>query len=175
MIIEDLNNQIVEIQDFNSNYIILNFENENYRFKKKKKKEAFLKHRTVCKLKLFSDHPLLIDYNESFLEIFLNSKPQNIEFFLENIEGIIHNRVQGFRELKDYLNKSDLDFETFLKNINDGKGKFINAPFSVVVEIEKFFIENNIKFKTFGEKRSFNNQLLMLDNQYIISRKFNLK
>ena len=32
MIIEDLNNQIVKIQDFNSNYIILNFENENYRF-----------------------------------------------------------------------------------------------------------------------------------------------
>ena len=175
MIIEDLNNQIVEIQDFNSNCIILNIENENYRFEKQKKKEAFLKHRTVCKLKLFSDHPLLIDYNESFLEIFLNSKPQNIEFFLENIEGIIHNRVQGFRELKDYLNKSDLDFETFLKNINDGNGKFMNAPFSIVVEIEKFFIENNIKFKTFGEKRSFNNQLLMLDNQYIISRKFNLK
>ena len=175
MIIEDLNNQIVEIQDFNSNYIILNFENENYRFDYLEKKEAFLKHRTVCKLKLFSDHPLLIDYNESFLEIFLNSKPQNIEFFLENIEGIIHNRVQGFRELKDYLNKSDLDFETFLKNINDGKGKFINAPFSVVVEIEKFFIENNIKFKIFGEPKKIKNQLLILDNQYVIATEFKLK
>ena len=121
-----------------------------------------MKHIILCKLKLFSDHPLLIDYNESFLEIFLNSKPQNIEFFLENIEGIIHNRVQGFRELKDYLNKSNLDFETFLKNINEGSGKFLNAPFSIINEIEKFFIEDNIKFKIFGEKRSFDNQLLML-------------
>lgn len=124
---------------------------------------------------LFSDYPLLIDYNESLLEIFLNSKPQNIAFFLENIEGIIHNRVQGFRKLKDYLNKSNLDFETFLKNINEGNGKCLNAPFSIINEIEKFFIESNIKFKTFGEPKKFKNQLLILDNQFVIATEFKLK
>lgn len=175
MTINDLNNQFIRIDDFNTNYISLNFENINYRFDFLGKKEAFLKEKNECKLLLFSDHPLLIDYNESFLEIFLNSKPKNIDFFLENIERIIHNRVLGFRELKDYLNKSNLDFETFLKNINEGNGKFLNAPFSIIDEIEKFFIENNIKFKTFGEPKKFENQLLILDNQYVIATEFKLK
>ena len=175
MTINDLNNQFIRINDFNTNYITLIFENINYRFDFLGKKEAFLKEKNECKLLLFSDHPLLIDYNESFLEIFLNSKPQNIDFFLENIERIIHNRVLGFRKLKDYLNKSNLDFETFLKNINEGNGKFLNAPFSIINEIEKFFIENNIKFKTFGEPKNFKNQLLILDNQYVIATEFKLK
>ncbi|MGV0995190.1 hypothetical protein [Empedobacter falsenii] len=175
MTINDLNNQFIRIDDFNTNYISLNFENINYRFDFLGKKEAFLKEKNECKLLLFSDHPLLIDYNESFLEIFLNSKPKNIDFFLENIERIIHNRVLGFRKLKDYLNKSNLDFETFLKNINEGNGKFLNAPFSIIDEIEKFFIENNIKFKTFGEPKKFENQLLILDNQYVIATEFKLK
>ena len=77
MTINDLNNQVVRINDFNTNYITLNFENINYRFDFLGKKEAFLKEKNECKLLLFSDHPLLIDYNESFLEIFLNSKKQN--------------------------------------------------------------------------------------------------
>ena len=175
MTINDLNNQFIRINDFNTNYITLIFENINYRFDFLGKKEAFLKEKNECKLLLFSDHPLLIDYNESFLEIFLNSKPKNIDFFLENIERIIHNRVLGFRKLKDYLNKSNLDFETFLKNINEGNGKFLNAPFSIIDEIEKFFIENNIKFKTFGEPKKFENQLLILDNQYVIATEFKLK
>ena len=175
MTINDLNNQFIRINDFNTNYITLIFENINYRFDFLGKKEAFLKEKNECKLLLFSDHPLLIDYNESFLEIFLNSKPKNIDFFLENIERIIHNRVLGFRKLKDYLNKSNLDFETFLKNINEGNGKFLNAPFSIINEIEKFFIENNIKFKTFGEPKKFENQLLILDNQYVIATEFKLK
>lgn len=162
--IKDFNNQIVKIHDFQSTFLILEWEDNLYRFNFKNKKQAYLKQKETGKLKFYEQHPLLINYNESNHEIFLNSKPEFPEQYIEDIEFYINESVKEWRTWKDYIEiDTGINYNTFLQNIQKGSGKLLKAPFSIVEKIHELSEKSNIKISSFGEKTSTQHQLIMIN------------
>lgn len=173
--IENYYNQIVEIESFQSTYIIFKIENKLFRFDFINKKEACLKRKETGKLIFHEHHPLLINHNENNLEVFINSKPENTEMFINDIEISIVEITKGWRNWKDYIEiNTGINYKTFLHNIEKGSGKIMKAPFSIVENIEKLCDKHQVKIKYFGEKIITPHQLLMINNQFIIAEKIKL-
>lgn len=174
--IKNFHNQIVEIKEFQTSYVILKIENKLLRFDFKKKKEAYLKQKEIGILGFYENHPLLINYNESFHEVFINSKLEDPEMFIEDIKNIINEMTEGWKDWKDYIEfNTGINYQTFLQNIYKGSGKLLNAPFSMVAKIETICEKHNVKVSYFGEKRIYKNQLVLINNQFIIAEEFSYK
>ncbi|PIF47323.1 hypothetical protein CLU96_4374 [Chryseobacterium sp. 52] len=172
--IENYDNKIVEIEKIQSTYIILKMDNKLFRFDLKNKKEAFLKQKESGKLTFYEDHPLLINHNESNLEVFINSKPENLEMFINDLKNSIDEITKGWRNWKDYIEiNTGIHYQLFLQNVQKGSGKILKAPFSVIENIEKICDQHHVKIKYFGEKVMTPHQLIMINNQFVIAEKFN--
>lgn len=172
--IENLHHKVVEIEQFQSTFITLKFENKVFRFDFKNKKEAYLKQKGQGTLTLYDQHPLLINHNENNLEVFINSKPENVKEFIEDLKNTVDDLTKGWRNWKDYIEiNTGIHYETFLHNIEKGSGKIMKAPFSIVENIEKLCDKHQVRIKYFGEKTITPHQLLMINNQFIIAEKFN--
>ncbi|KFF23967.1 hypothetical protein [Chryseobacterium vrystaatense] len=172
--IENFHNKVVEIEQFQSTFIILKIENNVFRFDFKHKKEAFLKQKGQGTLTFYEQHPLLINHNENNLEVFINSKPENAEQFIEDLKNSIDEITKGWRNWKDYIEiNTGIDYPIFLQNIQKGSGKILTAPFSIIKSIEKTGAKHDVKIKYFGEKITTSNQLIIINNQFIIAEKFN--
>ena len=172
MKIENFNNKTVEIEVFQSTFIILKIENKLFRFDFKNKKEAFLKQKETGLLAFHEHHPLLINHNESNLEVFINSKPKNVELFVEDIKNSIDTITKGWRNWKDYIETNT--YEIFFQNIQKGSGIILKAPFSIIESIEKICKKHNVKMSYFGKKKIIFHQLIMINNQFVIAEEFNL-
>lgn len=170
--IENFNNKTVEIEAFQSTFIILKIENKLYRFDFKNKKEAFLKQKEIGKLTFHKNHPLLINHHESNLEVFINSKPENVEIFVEDIKNSIDEITKGWKNWKDYIEANT--YEIFFQNIQKGSGIMLKAPFSIVESIEKICEKHNVKISYFGEKKIIPHELIMINNQFVIAEEFKI-
>ncbi|SHE62135.1 hypothetical protein SAMN02787100_0471 [Chryseobacterium sp. OV279] len=172
--IEKFHNKFVEIEKFQSTYLILKVENNLFRFDFKNKKEAFLKQKESGKLFFYEQHPLLINHNENNLEVFINSKPENAEAFVQDLKNSIDEITKDWRNWNDYIEiNTGIDYLIFLQNIQKGSGKILKAPFSIVENIEKMRSKHHVKIKYFGEKIITPHQLIIINNQFIIVEKFN--
>lgn len=175
MKIENFNNRIVETEAFQSTFIILKIDSKLFRFDFKNKKEAFLKQKEIGQLTFHENHPLLVNHNESNLEVFINSKPENIELFVEDIQKSINEITKGWRNWKDYFEINiGITYDIFLQNIQKGSGIILKAPFSIVESIERICEKHNVKMSYFGEKKITPHQLIMINNQFVIAEEFNL-
>ena len=174
MEIENLSNRNVKIEDYQSTFIVLNVEGEILRFDFIKKVEFRLNKGTFGKLKYFENHPLLIDYNENFVETFINSKPEKSEKFIEDIKLAIEKQTLGWRNWKDYVIDTNLfKYETFVKNINDGSGKLLKAPFLITQSVIKVCEMHNVKTKSFGsELKTENYKLIAIESDFVIAKEF---
>ncbi|WP_040998221.1 hypothetical protein [Chryseobacterium oranimense] len=173
--IENYHNQTVEIEKFQSTYIILKIENKLVRIDFKNKKEAFLKQKETGELVFLEQHPLLINHNENNQEVFINSEPENAEMFVDDFKSSIDEITRGWRQWKNYIEiDTGINYEIFLHNIKKGSGKIMKAPFSIVENIKKVCDKHQVKIKYFGEKTIIPHQLLMINNQFIIAEKFKL-
>lgn len=173
--IESINHQNVKIEDFKTTFVVLNVENNSYRLNYIKKKEVFLKQKDDGILKYYSEHPLLINHNESTLEVYINSSPADISTFINEIEHAINFIIKGWRSWKEYIEiNSGIHLETFKQNIKDGNGKLLNASISIVESIEKICIKHQVKIKVFGERRYARHKLIIINNQFMIAKDFQL-
>jgi len=173
--IENLQNKEVYIEDFKTTFIILNVENTLLRFDFKNKREALLKKKESGKLKLYTEHPLLINHNQSNLDVFINSKPANPDVFIEEIKKNIETATGGWRNWEDYIEiNTGIDIQTFIRNIKNGSGKLLNAPFSIVENIEQICEKHQVKLKSFGDKTVFHHKMIIINNQFVIAEKFRL-
>jgi hypothetical protein len=174
--IENLANRNVEIENYQSTFIVLNVDNQMLRFDFIKKVEFNLNKGTTGKLKYFENHPLLIDYNENFIETFINSKPENVDLFIDDIKSAIDSKTLGWRNWKDYfLERGFFSFENFVKNIKEGSGKLLKAPFSITQNVIKVCDKHNVKTKSFENVLKKNNYILILiENDYVIAKEFKL-
>ncbi|SHL91444.1 hypothetical protein [Chryseobacterium polytrichastri] len=173
--IENFNNKTVEIEAFQSTFIILKIENKLFRFNFKNKKEAFLKQKETGVLAFHEYHPLLVNHNESNLEVFINSKPENIEMFIEDFQKSIDEITKGWKNWKDYFEINiGITYDIFLQNIRQGSGIILKAPFSIVESIERICEKHNVKMSYFGEKKITPHQLIMINNQFVIAEEFNI-
>lgn len=75
MEIKELISKKVKIEDYQSTFVVVKVDEQFFRFDFLNKMEFRLKKGTIGQLKYFENHPLLIDYNENFIETFINSKP----------------------------------------------------------------------------------------------------
>lgn len=170
--IEKFHNKFVEIEKFQSTYLILKVENNLFRFNFKNKKEALLKQKELGKLFFYEQHPLLINHNENNLEVFINSKPENSEAFVQDLKSSIE-ITKGWRNWKDYIEiNTGINYQIFLQNIQKGSGKILKAPFSIIESIEKTCDKHHVKIKYLGEKTITPHQLIMINNQFVIAEKF---
>ena len=176
MQIENLSNRNLKIEDYQSTFIVLNVDAEILRFDFIKKVEFRLNKGTVGKLKYFEKHPLLIDYNENFVETFINSKPENPEKIIEEIKITIEELTLGWRNWKDYVIDTRLfKYETFVKNINDGSGRLLKAPFLITQSVIQVCEKHNVKTKSFGsELKTENYKLITIENDFVIAQEFKL-
>lgn len=173
MLIEQFHNKTVKIEDFQTTYIILTIDNKTFRFDFKNKKESIIKKKETGILTLYREHPLLINYNETYCETYINSAPENIALFIEDFKKTIDERIKGWRHWKDYINiKTGINEDIFLQNIQKGSGKLLNAPFSVVEKLEKVCSKHHVLIRHFGDKIIKPHQLLMIDNQFVIAEDF---
>jgi hypothetical protein len=104
MLIEQLQNKTVKIEDFQTTYIILAIDNKTFRFDFKNKKESFIKKKEIGVLALYKQHPLLINHNETYCETYINSAPEKIDLFVDDIQKSIEEGVEALERL--YQNKN---------------------------------------------------------------------
>jgi hypothetical protein len=174
--IKELISKKVKIEDYQSTFVVLKVDEQFFRFDFLNKMEFRLKKGTIGELKYFENHPLLIDYNENFIETFINSKPENTIFFIDEIKSAIDEKTLGWRNWRDYfVEKGFFSFENFEKNINDGSGKLLNAPFFITQNVIKVCEKYNVKTISFGSQlKTENYKLILIDNDYIIAKDFKL-
>lgn len=173
MLIEQLHNKTVKIEDFQTTYIILSIENETFRFDFKNKKESFVKKKEIGVLALYKQHLLLINHNETYCETYINSAPEKIDLFVDDIQKSIEESLNGWRHWKDYIKiKTGINEQVFLQNIQKGSGKLLNAPFSVLEKLEKVCSKHHVLIRHFGNKIIKPHQLLMINNQFVIAEDF---
>ncbi|MFP3596756.1 hypothetical protein [Chryseobacterium sp. SIMBA_029] len=169
MLIEQFHNRTVKIEDFQTTYIILAIDNNMFRFDFKNKKESIIKKKENGILTLYREHPLLINHNETYI----NSAPEKIDLFVDDIQKSIEESLKGWRHWKDYIKiKTGIDEQIFLQNIQKGSGKLLNAPFSVLEKLEKVCSKHHVLIRHFGDKIIKPHQLLMINNQFVIAEDF---
>lgn len=176
MNITTFENEIVEIDDYQSTYIILKFEAQTFRFNLSDKKEFRLKKGTSGLLKIFESHPLLINHNENIVTTYINSNPDNVDAFITDFENSINEITKGWRNWTEYVEDKGIGFTvgTFLNNVKNGRGKLMEAPYSITQKAIKVCQKHNVATKSFGnELKKDNLKLLMIGENYVIAREFN--
>lgn len=172
-LIKDFHEQTVEILDFQTTYLVVQLNNVSSRFDFKNKKEAFLKYKTKGTFRYYTHHPLLINHNESSHEVFINSKPEDAETFIADLRTSFHEITEGWRNFEDYIeSKSEIFDSVFNKNISKGSGKILTVPLSLLAETERICQKHHIKMTAFGGKKITQNELIMIDQQFIIAEQF---
>lgn len=174
--INELNNKVVEIADFQTTYIVLKADNKLYHFDFRNKKEFCLKSKETGTLKFYNNHPLLINHNEDLYEIFLSSRPKDENIFIKNIEEIIAESTMGWRTWKDYIElDTGVTYEIFLGNLKKGSGKLMKFPFSIFEKFKYYCEINDIKISFFEHKAASRCSLIFINNQFVIAEQFKLK
>lgn len=173
MLIEHFQNKTVEIEGFQTTFIVLKVENTSIRFDFKNKKESFIQHKQTGILTFHTQHPLLINHNESYCEMYINSKPENPDLFVKDLENSINETAEGWRHWKEYIEiKTGINELVFFQNIQKGSGKLLYAPFSIIDRVEKVFERHHVAFSSFGKKIRTLNKLLMINDQFVITEDF---
>lgn len=114
MNIEELNGLEVTILDFQTTYIHIQAVNEYLKVNFRGKEEFKLAKQTRGTFKLSENNPLLLDYNEPWSDIFINSKPPYPEHLMKKIKSVIHIKTEGSRNLLSYVTKDcNFSFENF--------------------------------------------------------------
>lgn len=169
MEITDLQNQIVQVENYQSTFITLKINNQLFRFDFFDKREFNLRKGTIGELQVFEDHPLLIDYNENILTTYINSKPDDFKDFIAEFENEINVLTKGWRSWRNYI----LELDIFFNNVKNGRGKLSEAPFSITERIIKICDKFNVKTKTFGnELIIYNYKLMVISDNYVIAKEF---
>jgi hypothetical protein len=133
MKIDDIKYKIVEVENYQATFLTLKIDGQLFRFDFIGKKEFNLKKGTIGQFDYFEKHPLLLDYNETIVTTYINSKPNFIDKFVDDFRFSIEEVTKGWRNWTNYVvdKKINFTFDTFLNNIKEGKGKLLEAPFTI--------------------------------------------
>jgi hypothetical protein len=173
--IQDLINLKVKVDSYQTTFVTLKIDEKDIRIDFIDKREFSLEKGTTGPLKYFEAHPLLIDYNENIVTTYLNSKTDNEESFVADIQRAIDERTLGWRNWMSYVKDKNINvtIETFLQNIKKGSGKLLEAPFSITEKVIEVCEKHRVLTKTFGnELKADNYKLIMISDSYVIAKEF---
>jgi hypothetical protein len=173
--IADIQNKTVQVDNYQATFLTLKIDDKLFRLDLIDKKEFHLKKGTLGQFSIYETHPLLIDYNESILTTYINSKPDHFEKFITDFENAINEITQGWRSWTSYVTNKNINFtiDTFLNNVNSGTGKLLEAPFSITQKAIKICDMHNVATKTFGnELKQDRFKLVFIADNYVIAKEF---
>ena len=175
--LQNLISQNVRIENSQATFVTFNIDGRNFRIDFDDKREFVLKKGMVGQLKYYSEHPLLLDYNENMATTFINSSFDHTDILLTDIKNIIDGVTLGWRNWTNYIEDKNINFtvDTLRNNIKNGSGRFLEAPFSVTIKVIELCDKLNIKTKTFYSNENLKTyRLIMLENNYVIAKNFKL-
>ena len=129
MNIEELNGLEVTILNYQTTYILIQANHKKVKVNFRGKEEFKLAKQTSGSFQLFENSPLLIDYNEPWSEIFINSRPIDPENLMAKIKSVIDAKTEGSRNWLSYVTKDcNFSFDNFQRNIQEGNWAFDASP-----------------------------------------------
>jgi hypothetical protein len=178
--ISDLQHKMVEIDRYKTTFWVLKVDNQLFRidFLQKRTFEFKLKKRTPAMLSYFEKHPLLMDYNESCPITYINSKPENVDAFINDFKQVIDEMTEGWRHWTHYVVDKSIGFkvETFVNNLKKGRGKLVRAPFTMTQKILEVCAKHQVATSTFGnELHVYDFKLMLIGEHYMIAKAFQVR
>ncbi|MEO8404603.1 MAG: hypothetical protein ABI480_08415 [Chitinophagaceae bacterium] len=178
MNIEDITDRIATIQSYQTTDVELEIEGSIYQIDFIDKQEFKLAKHVRGLVKIFNDHPLLIDYNQPSSTAYINSKAADPKQLAIEIKKAIEIITLNWRSWEDYITNKNLhySFADFLQNLTEGNGLLINGPDVIVKAVIAVCEANDIKTTTFeNDISAASYKLLIIDDYYVIAKEFNLE
>lgn len=175
MNITDLQNKTVQVDNYQATFVTLKIDDQLFRFDLFDKKEFKLKKGKLGQFSIYEVHPLLIDYNENIVMTYINSKPDHFDNFVADFENVINEITKGWRSWINYVTDRSMNFtiDTFFKNIKNGRGRLMEAPFSITQKAIEVCDKHNVATKTFGnELKKDNFKIIFIADNYVIAKEF---
>jgi hypothetical protein len=177
MDISEITNQIGEIENYQATFMTIKAGGQSIRIDFNDKRQFKLSKGTAGQIKYFEVHPLLLDYNEKFATIYINSKANDVEKVTNDIKDAIDSVTLGFRNWVTYVTDKRINFtlDTFLDNLKEGRGKLLEAPMSITNEVEAVCAKYGIATKYFEVNiEPFSYKLITIDINYVIAKEFKI-
>jgi hypothetical protein len=176
MLITELHSRDVEILTYQSTFVSIKVEGNQFRYDFIDKQEFILKKGSRGVLYYFVEHPLLLDYNEGSVQTFINSKPADVEKFIGELKITIEDKLNGWRNWTSYVSNENNRFtmDTFHNNIRNGTGQLSRAPWSINEKIVGVCRNHNVETFSIGDEgKKHNYHLVMIGrHSYIIAKEF---
>lgn len=175
--IKELSGKFAVVISYQTTFVILKVDGQELRVNFYDKQEFVLKKGAVGELDYLIDHPLLKDFNEQSVSIYINSKPKNLAKLNFDIQASIYESMQGWRNWKDYITSksSGILIETFTNNLLSGSGKIFEGPSSVAAKITEVYEKHDVLTKSFISTAKQNQfKLLLVGNNYVIADEFKI-
>jgi hypothetical protein len=177
MNVDDLNGRSGIITSVQSTFLVLSIDGSQRRVDFRGKVEHRIKKGASGVIQLLDFHPLLIDYNEPGVEIYINSKPENGEALIRQFEQTITAVLSGCRSWLNYVTDGpNFRYVNFERNVAAGNGLLLRAPRSIASAVLDVCRLNNIETKEFESiKRIDRKRLLSVANYYVIAGSFTIR
>jgi hypothetical protein len=120
----------------------------------------------------------LIDYNESWLTTYINSKPEHVENFITDFRNGMDEMTQNWKHWTHYVEdkRGHFTVDTFKNNVEHGRGKLFSAPFSMTQKLLEVCTKHHVSTKTFGnEFQSDAFKLILIGTHYVIAKAFRIQ
>lgn len=175
--IEELSGKLAVIVGYQTTYVIIKVGDQKFRVNFFCKQEFLLRKGGTGQLHCLTDHPLLKDYNEQSVSIFINSKPKQFAKLNFDIQKSFNESMQGWRNWKGYVSNvsSGLSFETYTNNLHSGSGLVFDGPSSVAEKVIEVYEKYNVLTKSFTtppKQKQF--KLLLIGSNYVIADEFKI-
>ncbi|MGY3089848.1 hypothetical protein ACVWYF_002896 [Hymenobacter sp. UYAg731] len=173
------NNETVTVMVAQTTFAVLTMPEAQFRVDFIDKAEAYLKPGMRGKFISCSEHPLLLSYNSSLVTLYINSRPQDPEKLLGEIQRRIEGVFQGWRDWRCILNGGKHHGENVLRqNLLDGSGMFLpDAPATVARAVIEACREYGAATYFQGDMENTSpinplRHLLLIGTGYVIARDF---
>ena len=173
------NNQVVTVMVAQTTFAVLTMPDKQFRVDYLEKAEACLRPGMRGKFSSCSEHPLLLNYNNRLVTVYINSRPQDPENLLVVIQQRIEGIFQGWRDWRGILNGGKRFGEGLLrKNLLDGSGMLLpGAPASVAKAVIGACSEHGASNYFHGDLENTSPvgpafHLLLIGDGYVIARDF---
>lgn len=173
------NTQLVTVMVAQTSFAVLTMPGAQFRVDFLDKAEAYLKPGMRGKFISCPKHPLLLSYNSSLVTVYINSRPQDPEKLLDEIQRSIEEVFQGWRDWRSVLNGGKQHGESVLRqNLLDGSGMLLpDAPATVAKVVIDACSKQSVTTYFHGDINDASpikrpQHLLLIGAGYVIARDF---
>lgn len=142
-------------------------ENSLWRISFSKRAERRVSDSTFTFVSFTNKHPILINYQENWSEIYVSNPCPNPNKIIEFIDHFVSQQTLGYRSANEYLNNVAVNV------LSSGYGLLITAPNSIIAGVASYLQKESIVFMVLACNRVQHPEqfALLLGDEYIIASK----